>query len=264
MTTTVNYWREARCAKAFWNQHELPPYQELLRDTAEWLEPGIGQRWLDLGCGSGQLSRVLWEKSNGKVEAVIGVDVARVNEEAYARLRALLKPTPTPMCLRFMPADFAQGFPDWPAEQFDGVVSGLSLQYAESHMENGDCWTEEAYDRVLAEVHRLLKPGGVFVFSVNVPNPAWGQVTLQSLGGALQTAQPLRYLRKAWRMWTYGNWLTRESRRGRFHYLPIETVIAKLQGVGFSGIVHQLSYAGQAYVIRCGKEKSHGRVSVGS
>src|SRR5205823_3061283 len=113
-------------AKAFWGQHELPPYQQLLHDTAEWLEPDVGQRWLDLGCGSGQLSRVLWAKSAGKVEAIVGVDMADVNEEAYAKLRSVLEPTPTPMCVRFIARDFSQGFADWPGEHFDGVVSGLS------------------------------------------------------------------------------------------------------------------------------------------
>ena len=112
-TATANYWADARCAKAFWNQHELPPYQDLLRDTADWLEPAIGQRWLDLGCGSGQLSRAIWEKSAGQVEAVIGVDVADVNEKAYAKLRAEVEPMATPMCLRFLPRDFTQGFAEF-------------------------------------------------------------------------------------------------------------------------------------------------------
>jgi SAM-dependent methyltransferase len=253
MTTSVNYWFDARCAKAFWSQNELPPYQELLHDTAKWLGPKVGERWLDLGCGSGQLSRVLWEKSNGRIESVIGVDAAEINEQAYARLRASLMPTATRMCVRFIARDFTQGFPDWPSEQFHGVVSGLSLQYAESYSEGENCWTEEAYDRVIAEVYRLLKPGGVFVFSVNVPNPAWSKVTISSLAGTFHKKQPLRYLRKAWRIWTYGNWLTRESQRGRFHYLPFETIVAKLQKIGFGQIIHQLSYAGQAYLIRCCK-----------
>lgn len=251
--TTANYWPDTRCAKAFWSQHELPPYQELLRDTSAWLEPGIAQRWLDLGCGSGQLSRVLWEKSLGKVEAVVGVDVADVNEQAYARLRALVQPTPTPMCLRFLARDFSQGFADWPGDQFDGVVSGLALQYAESSSEDGVGWTESAYDRVLAEIYRLMKPGGVLVFSVNVPDPAWSTVALHSVTAALRKTQPLRYLKNAYRMWSYGNWLTRESRRGRFHYLPLDVILDKLLALGFIDIENRLSYAGQAYLIRCRK-----------
>lgn len=252
-TTAVNHWHDPRCAKAFWNQHELPPYQELLRDTAAWLEPTIGQRWLDLGCGSGQLARVLWEKSQGKVEAIVGVDVAEINEAAFARLRATLQPTPTPMCLRFQAADFSRGFAHWPGAQFDGVVSGLSLQYAESYSADEERWTESAYDRVLAEVQRLLKPAGTFVFSVNVPNPSWSKVAWQSLTGTMTRRQPLRYLKQSWRMWTYGNWLTRESRRGRFHYLPLDAILGKLVRLGFSAIEHQRSYAGQAYLIRCTK-----------
>jgi ubiquinone/menaquinone biosynthesis C-methylase UbiE len=248
---STNYWPEARCAKAFWNQHELPPYQELLRDTAAWLEPTIGQRWLDLGCGSGQLSRVLWQKSAGKLEAIVGVDVAVINAKAFADLRAVLQPAPTPACLRFVERDFAKGFPDWPAEQFDGVVSGLALQYAESSAD--DCWTESAYDGVLQEIHRLLKAGGTFVFSVNIPEPAWSKVAISALAGALHNKKPLRYLKNAYRMWTYGNWLTRESRRGRFHYLPLETIVEKLNKVGFEDIEARRSYAGQAFLLRCHK-----------
>jgi len=250
-TASTNYWPDARCAKAFWNQHELPPYQELLRDTADWLEPARGQRWLDLGCGCGQLARVLWEKSRGKVESIVGVDVAGVNAKAFAKLRAVLRPAPTAACLRFIPRDFSQGFADWPGAQFDGIMSGLALQYAESAALDG--WTQEAYDGVLTEVHRLLKPGGSFVFSVNVPDPAWSKVALSSLGGALRKPRPLHYLKNAWRMWTYGNWLTRESRRGRFHYLSREAIFAKLDAIGFSTIEHRRSYAGQAYLIRCRK-----------
>lgn len=244
---------DTRAAKAFRNQHELPPYQELLRDTAEWLEPTIGQRWLDVGCGAGQLSRVLWEKSAGKIEAVIGVDSDAINESAYAELRARLVPKATPMCLRFIARPFADGFADWPGAQFDGVVAGLSLPYAESFCEGDGRWDESAYDRVLAEVSRLLKPGGTFVFSVNVPEPAWSKVAWQSLSGAFRRAKPIHDLKNAYRMWSHGSWLTRESRRGRFHYLPLGSIAQKLEMLGFISIENRLSYANQAYLIRCVK-----------
>jgi SAM-dependent methyltransferase len=253
MNSDVNYWFEPRCARAFWSQHELPPYQELLAATSAWLDPAPGERWLDLGCGSGQLTRALWEKSDGRLHEIVAVDGASVHAEAYARLRASIQPRPAPEHIRFTLADFAAGFPAWRDGSFDGVVCGLALQYAASYDAATGRWTQAGYDRVLSEVSRLLRPGGRFIFSVNVPAPAWGRVARQSLAGALHQPRPLRYLKKCWRMWSYGRWLTQQSRLGRFHYLPLRTIEAKLSGAGLAGLDYQLSYAGQAYLCRVRK-----------
>ena len=89
----VNYWPDARCAKAFWSQRETPPYQRLFRDTVAWFDPAAGERWLDLGCGGGQLSRGLWLAAGG-LEEVLGLDCAACNERAYEKLRRQLRPVP--------------------------------------------------------------------------------------------------------------------------------------------------------------------------
>jgi len=251
MKASVNYWPQSKTAKAFWSQHELPAYQELLRDTKAWLEPKPGQRWLDLGCGGGQLTRALWELSRGQIGAITGVDCAAANVHAYERLRRTLHADSER--IRFHAADFSSGFPDWPGNQFDGVVSGLALQYAECYSDERGTWTQAAYDRILAEVFRLLKPQGTFVFSVNVPEPAWGKVAWRSLGGVFRNRKPFRYLKKAWRLWSYGTWLTREARRGRFHYLPWEQIEAKLHAAGFGDLEHRVCYADTAFLIRCRK-----------
>lgn len=252
-TASRNYWLDTKCAKAFWNQHTLPPYQQLLADTIAWLGPRPGERWLDLGCGSGQLSRALWHESGGRVAEVVGLDCAAVNAEAYRKLRAA-EPTPIPEeRVRFVCANFCTGLAGWPAGYFDGVVSGLAIQYADSYSEVEGRWTTAAYDTVLTEVGRVLRPGGRFVFSVNVPKPAWGRVALSSLGGVFQTKKKLRFLQKAYRMWSYGGWLTRESRRGRFHYLPLPAITSRLAAAGLVGCESKLSYSNQAYLIRCHK-----------
>jgi len=251
--SSVNYWPDSACAKAFWSQHELPPYQELLADTRAWLQPLPGQRWLDLGCGAGQLSRALWERSQGKLAEVVGVDCAAVNAEAYEKLRAKLRPRPALEALRFVAADFSRGLPSWRDAYFDGVVSGLALQYAEYFSPEQNAWTSAAYDRILAEVQRVLRPCGSFVFSVNVPEPSWGRVAWTAAAGFFRASKPLRYMQKAWRIWSYGNWLKREARRGRFHYLPVDAIVKKLGAAGFRDIEHRLSFSRQAYLLRCRK-----------
>jgi ubiquinone/menaquinone biosynthesis C-methylase UbiE len=252
-SASINYWPNSACARAFWGQQEHAPYKELLNDTVQWLNPEAGQRWLDLGCGCGKLTEALWLKSLGSVAEIVGVDVAAVNEVAFERLRQRVRPAPRPDQVRFRQCDFSGGLASWPDGQFDGVVSGLAIQYAERFSEAEGRWTTEAYDRLLRDVYRVLRPGGTFVFSVNVPEPAWGRVALHSLPGLFRRGKIGRRLSDAWRMYRYGRWLTRESRRGRFHYLPIETIAAKLAAASFGSVEHRHSYVGQAYVVRCGK-----------
>lgn len=249
----INYWPDSKCARAFWGQQELPPYRRLLEDTTDWLEPQPESRWLDLGCGSGQLTRAIWEKSGGAVREVVALDCAASNQRSIDKLYQLVQPTPAPGQLTFLHRDFSSGLTLWDDHQFDGAISGLALQYAESYSTERGCWTTDAYDRLLGEIHRVLKPGGQFVFSVNVPEPAWSRVALTAVHGFFATRRPLKYVKNAWRMLRYGKWLKDEARRGRFHYLPAETVASKLAQAGFVAIEHKITFARQAYLFRCRK-----------
>jgi SAM-dependent methyltransferase len=250
---SVNHWPKSSCARAFWGQQELPAYRRLLADTSAWLDPQPGERWLDLGCGSGQLSQAIWTRSDGRVAEIVGVDCAAENERAFAKLRTALRPVPADHQLHFVHANFSAGLASWESDSMDGVVSGLALQYAESYSPDRQRWTTEAYDRLLADIYRVLRPGGRLVFSVNVPDPAWGKVALRSLGGVWLSRKPGRFVINAWQMMRYGSWLKREARRGRFHYLPLDAILERLTRTGFTDVKHRLTYVGQAYLFRCRK-----------
>ena len=251
MATTVNHWPKSKCAKAFWSQHELPPYQRLLADTIAWCEPRAGECWLDLGCGSGQLTRGLWLKAQGRLGQIIGLDVAAVNEVAYEQLRAGVQASDRQIAFR--QGDFSSGLGSFATNHFDGAVSGLAIQYAESYDGATGAWTKDAYDHLLREINRVLRPGASLVFSVNVPNPGWGLVGLAALTGLFWAPKVKRFVQNSLRMWRYGKWLSKEARGGRFHFLPVDEVVRHLQAARFEQIEHRLSYVRQAYVLRCRK-----------
>src|SRR5687767_6597179 len=129
--TEKNHWLDERCARAFWDQYKATPYRELLRDTARWLDPREGERWLDLGCGSGRLTARLWEQSGGRLAEVVAMDCNPLNAGALEKVVAQLAPTPGPDRVRFIAGNFSDGLPQFPDAAFDGIVSGLAISYAE-------------------------------------------------------------------------------------------------------------------------------------
>ncbi len=252
-TAAVNHWPDNKCAKAFWSQRDVAAYHWLLADTANRLDPKPNERWIDLGCGCGELTRTLWEKSRGSVAEIVALDVAAANANIIARLRDKMEPPANFDQVHFLCADFSQGLAGFGDNSFDGAMSGLAIQYAEHWDEEKQCWSVAAYDHLLADVCRVLRPGGRFVFSVNVPEPSWWTVALTGVFSFFRTRKPLLYVKNSWRMMRYGRWLKKEARRGRFHYLYWGELEQKLRAAGFVNASHKVSFAGQAYVVRCEK-----------
>lgn len=126
---------------------ETSPYNADLAfpGTADLLPEVDGRRVLDAGCGSGVYTEWLLDRGAD----VVGVDVSEAMlERARERVgdRAELRR-----------ADLAERLEFAADEVFDGVVSGLALDYVED-------WRGP-----FSEFARLLVPGGFLVFSV--PHP---------------------------------------------------------------------------------------------
>ena len=135
----------------FANYNLLPRSKDGLNGAGEWqvlkaLLPDLkDKKVLDLGCGFGWHCRYASEQG---ARSVIGVDLS---EKMLKRARESAS-DPSIEYLQLAIEDI-----DFPADQFDVVISSLALHYVEN------------FDKVCKKVNHTLKDGGSFVLSVEHP-----------------------------------------------------------------------------------------------
>ncbi|HBL28828.1 MAG TPA: class I SAM-dependent methyltransferase, partial [Acidobacteria bacterium] len=104
-----------------------------------------GMRLLDAGCGGGR--NLVWFLRSGC--EVHGVDASPAAVEQARRLAGRLAPSPPPESFQTADLD-ALPFPEG---RFDAVVCSAVLHFARD---------EAHFDRMLDEMWRVLRPGGLF------------------------------------------------------------------------------------------------------
>ena len=117
----------------------------------EWCEPVEAHAVLDLGCGEGYFARKLARRRAGRIE---GLDLSA---EMIARARE--QEADQPLGIHYNVGD-APRLERFEAASFDLAVAVFLFNYL-------DC---EATAATLAEIFRVLRPGGRFVFAV--PHPS--------------------------------------------------------------------------------------------
>jgi SAM-dependent methyltransferase len=146
----AGYSRLARSVEGLDGAPEWPSLRALLPDPN-------GLSVLDLGCGFGWFCR--WARGHGAAR-VLGIDVS---EKMLTRARAM---TPD-AAIAYAREDMERLA--LPAASFDLVYSSLAFHYI------------VGLDRLMAEIHRALRPGGSLVFSVEHPiytapgQPGWSR-----------------------------------------------------------------------------------------
>lgn len=110
----------------------------IARAFLAWLNVPVGGRWLDVGCGTGVLTRSILELANP--QQVIGVDQSAAYVE-FAR-------TQTEDSRASFEVGDAQQL-RFDADRFDAAVSGLVLNFVSRP------------DRAVAEMVRVVRPSGI-------------------------------------------------------------------------------------------------------
>ncbi len=105
-----------------------------------FLDPKAGEKWIDLCCGTGDMSILLAEKMNSS-DNIIGLDSA-LNVLSIAKERSLKKYS----SIKWIKGDALET--NLPSNQFDGLLMAYGLR----NLSN--------YSLGFKEAHRLLKPGG--------------------------------------------------------------------------------------------------------
>jgi SAM-dependent methyltransferase len=109
----------------------------IAREYLQWLNLPAGLHWLDVGCGTGALSRTVLERADPRALSAI--------DQSAGFLRTAADVGPDPRCA-FACAD-AQALP-LATDSIDAVVSGLVLNF----VPDTGC--------ALLEMKRVIRPGG--------------------------------------------------------------------------------------------------------
>ncbi len=245
-------WSDWLTGWAYQYQQVAEPYQELLDDTIGMIQIKPESHLVDIGCGSGALlDRTLHYFG----DSITSFTAADCNVFALDRAKKLVE-SKYPNHAgggRYETVDISHGFNLEKENSVDLAISGLALQYAEHF--DGEKWTRQAYQNLLSDIWKTLKPGGQLVYSVNVPSPDSKLIAKRSLKAIFLSWKVLVNIAAAIIMLRQTKPVREWAEKGRFHFLPIEEILPMLETAGFINLEYKLSYAGQAYVISAFKSE---------
>lgn len=219
----------------FWDESRY--YRELVSDTVETADVHPGFSCLDLGCGTGALVTLLAQKG----ARVTAVDLS-TEMLLRARQHVTSKCSPAQIAqVEFRQGDIEEVMNSLSSSSYDLIVASLVVSYLPN------------YQKVLQEVHRVLKSPGRLVMSNPVPNYKVLTVFTQSFRDVARDIP--RLLPAAVNLLRYVLKIRKFGRLGVFHFFTQEETKRVLCDAGFSerGITIRPSFGSQVFLARAEK-----------
>ncbi|MBI2636813.1 MAG: class I SAM-dependent methyltransferase [Parcubacteria group bacterium] len=228
---------------------DATPYKKLLKQIEEYLDPKPGERWLDLGTGSGAMVDLIWNKSKGQIKEIVALDLTDVMLEHLRRRIPSLVPEPSEHHITLVKHNLSKRLP-FPDNSFDGVTASLVLTYIQEHEGKKGI---DALAALFNEVHRVLAPAGAFVWTTPKYRVNFARVFAASWREILN---PRKYYNLFYgpAILRYALKIQKKGKKGEYQFLPKARFLELLAEAGFLETKTAYSFAGQALVLASTKK----------
>ena len=243
----LKFWEEY--AEIYYHLEDTKPYYDLARSIEELIKPRARDIWLDAGCGPAKMSQLIWKKSKGKMKKIIGIDtVLKPSKETMAKTGDDI-----PFELKY--ANLGETLP-FSSNFFNGVVANLCLSYViDFEGEKG----EKAFEAVLREIYRILKPGGHLVWSTPKHNVHFQWNFVHSIPDMLNIKKQINHgiigLSVGMKILKHALEIQKKGKKGIYTFLPKNELENLLFQIGFVSPVWKKTFTRQVWVNRIEKPK---------
>jgi len=231
-------------AKFYYHLEKSDPYKKLLSDFKDNLPKEISGKLIDLGSGSGAIARLLVEKSK---DAKLKTEIFTTDIDPFM-LNYLSDIFCNDENVKIKKADLALPI-NFQDNYFNCVTANLVLPYLIHH--RGEIGLK-GFIKLLEDIHRVLKPGGHFIWSSPKKKVKFLKVFTASWKNVLDPKN-LEHLYYGPAILKQALQIQRKGYKIIYHFLDVKELEKILIDIGFTDIKFTKSMADQVNIIKCKK-----------
>jgi len=245
----LEFWEEY--GEIYSNLEKTIPYHNLIKSIKKFIEPKENDVWLDVGCGPLSVSELICDKSNKKVRMIEAIDVVlKPAKEKIGKLNTCS--TSLPVRLKYASITDVLPYPD---NFFDGIGANLVLPYVIDFQGKRG---KEAFEGVMREMFRILKPGGHVVWSTPKLGVNFIWVFIASIPDMLNIYEYIVHkdytrILQGTRILKHALTIQKKGKEGVYTFLSEEELKSLLEKIGFVEQSWEKTFAQQAWVNRAYK-----------